>query len=183
MTAHATAPELPAPTVKRKQHQRKPVGGTHLGRDASPHAKRLAAAILEVLAGVRTTTDAASAVGLSLTRYYQVESRALAGLLRACEPSPKGRQPSDQHELVALRRSQERLQRELARQQALVRLAQRSIGLAAPVTTPTAKTKGKKPRRRRPVARALQVAARLGDAPPAPAAAQPTSADSLQKPP
>jgi hypothetical protein len=183
MTTNATITGA-APAAKSRQ--RRPVGGTHLGRDASTQAKRLAAAILEVLAGVRTTADAATAVGLSLTRYYQVESRALAGLVRACEPSPKGRQPSDQRELVTLRRSQERLQRELARQQALVRLAQRSIGLAAPATTSPAKIKGKKPRRRRPVARALQVAARLGAAPPEPTtqpAAQPAHADSLQKPP
>src|ERR1700732_4525180 len=124
MTVNTTTAELPPPTVKRKQ-QRQPVGGTQLGRDASAPAKRLAAAILEVLAGVRTTTDAAAAVGLSLTRYYQVESRALAGLVRACEPPPKGRQPGAERELVILRRTQERLQRDLARQQALVRLAQR----------------------------------------------------------
>src|ERR1700686_2252677 len=152
MTANTTTTaELPASTVKQKQHQRKPIGGTQLGRDASAPAKRLAAAILEVLAGVRTTTDAATAVGLSLTRYYQVESRALAGLLRACEPSPKGRQPSAERELLTLRRRQEQLQRDLARQQALVRVTQRGIGLAAPATTAAPKANGKKPRRRRPV--------------------------------
>jgi hypothetical protein len=189
MTANATTtPQPPAPTVKRQQRQRQPVGGTQLGRDASAQAKRLAAAILEVLAGVRTTTDAANAVGLSLTRYYQVESKALGGLVRACEPSPKGRQSNDQRELVVLRRSQERLQRELARQQALARLAQRSLGLAAPATTAAPKANGKKPRRRRPVARALQVATRLSattpdQAAPDQAAAHTPHADSLQKPP
>jgi hypothetical protein len=184
MTANTTTTaELPAPTVKRKQHQRQPVGGPQLGRDASAQAKRLAAAILEVLAGVRTTTDAATAVGLSLTRYYQVESRALAGLLRACEPSPKGRQPSAEREVLTLRRTQEQLQRDLARQQALVRVAQRSIGLAAPATTAPPKANGKKPRRRRPVARALQIATRLGGTTPDQATVQTPSADSLQKPP
>jgi len=186
MTTNATSSGAsPAPAAKSRRHARRPVGGTNLGREASAQAKRLAAAILEVLAGVRTTTDAATAVGLSLTRYYQVESRALAGFLRACEPSPKGRQPSSERELATLRRTQERLQRELARQQTLARLAQRSLGLAAPAATPVATTNGKKPRRRKPVARALQVATRLGAA--APAAqqppAQPANADSLQKPP
>jgi hypothetical protein len=189
MTTNTTIPGTsPAPATKSRQRARQPVGGTNLGRDASAQAKRLAAAILEVLAGVRTTTDAATAVGLSLTRYYQVENRALAGLVRACEPSPRGRQPSEQRELVTLRRTQERLQRDLARQQTLARLAQRSLGLAAPAATPVAKANGKKPRRRKPVARALQVATRLGAAPPAPPAAhpptaQPANADSLQKPP
>jgi hypothetical protein len=78
------------------------------------------------------------------------------------------------------------LQRDLARQQTLARLAQRSLGLAAPAATPVAKTNGKKPRRRKPVARALQVAMRLGAAPSPPSAAhpptvQPANVDSLQK--
>jgi hypothetical protein len=72
-----------------------------LGREASETGKRLVAVILEVLAGVRTNTDAAVAIGLSLPRYYQVESRALASLLRACEPFPKSRQRSKERELAA----------------------------------------------------------------------------------
>lgn len=160
MTTPAKATSVPG-SGRERQRTRRPVGGPHLGRDASQEAKRLAAAILEVLAGMRTTTDAAAAVGLSLTRYYQVENRALAGFLQACEPRGKGRQPSAQRELILLRRSHDRLQRDLARQQALVRLAQRSVGLAAPAPAAKAKPNGKKPRRRRPVARALQVAQRL----------------------
>lgn len=170
MTTPGKAASAASPGRERPR-VRQPVGGPHLGRDASQEAKRLAAAILEVLAGVRTTTDAATAVGLSLTRYYQVESRALAGFLQACEPRGKGRQPSAQRELVLLRRSHDRLQRELARQQALVRLAQRSVGLAAPMPAAKAKPNGKKPRRRRPVARALQVAQRLQANPLTPEAA------------
>jgi hypothetical protein len=40
-----------------------------LGAGASAEAKRVAAAILEVLAGARTPTEAAQALGLSLPRY------------------------------------------------------------------------------------------------------------------
>lgn len=157
-----TTPVKTVNTPGRARHRaRQPVGGPHLGRDASPEAKRLAAAILEVLAGVRTTADAAVAVGLSLTRYYQVESRALAGFLQACEPRGKHRRPSAERELVMLRRKQDQLEREVVRQQALVRLAQRSVGLAAPAAAAKTRPNGKKPRRRRPVARALQVAQRL----------------------
>ena len=188
MTTDAARNGTPASAAKDtsvvKERQRRPVGGTQLGRDASAFAKKLAAAILEVLAGVRTTTDAASAVGLSLPRYYQVESKALAGLLRACEPCPKGRQRSGERELVGLRRQHEHLKRELARQQTLVRLAQRSVGLAPATTTAPAKANGKKSRRRRPVARALQVAERLkASAPAAEPDGQPVDADSLQKSP
>jgi hypothetical protein len=163
-TLGVSAASAPAPRAKKRSTRS--VGGTHLGRAASAEAKRLATAILEVLAGVRTTADAASAVGLSLTRYYQVESRALAGLLQACEPRAHRRQPSAEREVLALRRQQAGLQRDLARQQALVRLAQRSVGLAAATPPPTSKVNGNKPRRRRPVARALQVAARLHAAAP-----------------
>lgn len=50
-----------------------------LRRGSSP-ANRLAVAILEVLAGLRTPTDASAAPGISLPRYYPVEVRALEGL-------------------------------------------------------------------------------------------------------
>jgi hypothetical protein len=129
------------------------------GQQASREARRLAAAILEVLAGARTPTEAASALSLSLPRYYQVEQQALRGLVTACEPRPKGRQVSPAKEAAALQQENARLRREVGRQQALVRAGQRVIGLAAPAAAPT-KPGGKKPRRRR-LARALSVAARL----------------------
>src|SRR5262245_37581462 len=144
---------------------------------ASRDARQRAAVILEVLAGARTPTQAAQALGLSLPRYYQLENVAVQGLVAACEPVPKGRVHSAQTELAALRKQQQRLQRELARQQALVRLTQRTLGLAPPAPAPAGKTtsragtKGRKPRR--PVARALRGAARLrqeADGPPAPPA-------------
>lgn len=137
----------------------KQAGGAALGRDTSRDARRLAAAILEVLAGARTPAEAATALNVSVPRYYQVESRALHGLLVACEAKPKGRTRSPQREARTLRQENERLQRELTRQQSLVRIAQRTIGLAAPAAVPAAKS-GKKTRKRR-VARALSVAARL----------------------
>jgi hypothetical protein len=132
-------------------------GGVTLGQEQTREARRLAAAILEVLAGARTPAEAAAALGLSLPRYYQLESQALRGLLAACAPKPKGRQPSGVKELSVLRQDNERLRREVGRQQALVRAAQRAVGLAPPLPV---KPAGKKPRRRR-LARGLGVAARL----------------------
>jgi len=124
-----------------------------------------------VLAGARTPTEAAQALELSVPRYYQLESRALRGLVAACEVRSVGRQPDAGRELAGLRRAKERLERELARHQALVRLTQRTIGLAAPPPAPAAK-KGDGRKRRRAVARALQVAEHLRVETPAP----PTSA-------
>ena len=94
---------------------------------------------------------------MSLPRYYQMETRALQGLLAACEPRPRCRQPQLAQELATLQQHNARLQREVARQQALVRLAQRAIGVPPP--TVAAKAAAKKKRRRQ--ARALTVAARL----------------------
>ncbi len=125
---------------------------------AGREARRLAAAVLEVLAGARTPGEAATALGLSLPRYYQLEQRAVRGLVAALEPQPRGRRPDPGHEAEALRRETVRLRRELGRQQALVRTAQRAIGLPPP-TAPT-RPGGKKPRRRK-VARALRLAAQL----------------------
>lgn len=131
-----------------------------LAASSSKEAKKLAAAILEVLAGARTPQQAAEALQLSLPRYYQIEARGLQALLVACEAKPKGRQPDPRREAAVLQRENERLQRELTRQQSLARLAQRSIGLAPPAPSP-AKVNGKKGRKRRPAVRALTLSARL----------------------
>lgn len=139
----------------RKKHQ---VGGMDLGRDRGAQAKRLAAAILEVLAGARTPTEAAATLELSVPRYYQLESQALRGLLEACEPRPKGRVRTVKTEVQTLTKENQRLQRELTRHQSLARAAQRAVGLSPP--TPPVNKNGKKHRKRR-VARALSVAERL----------------------
>jgi hypothetical protein len=140
MTASVTA--CPAPAPPRPE----------VSRDA----KRLAAAVLEVLAGVRTPAQAAEAVGVSLPRYYQLEALALVGLVRGCERQPKGRRREPADAAAALAKENERLKRDLGRQQTLVRLAQRSVGLAPPTPQPA---KGR--RKRKPTQRALVAAARL----------------------
>lgn len=144
------------PPVKRAPRT---TGGATLGQESSRDAKRLAAAILETLAGERTPLQAAQALGLSLVRYYQLEASGLRGLLAACEPKPRGRQADPSAEAEQLRRQNNRLQRDLARQQALVRLTQRTSGLGPPATPP--KVEGKKSRKRKPSTRALTVAQRL----------------------
>jgi hypothetical protein len=160
MSQTITTPKTPssagAGAAGRRPHA---TGGVTLGQDSSRDARRVAAAVLEVLAGARTPSEAAAALAVTVPRYYQLESQALRGLLAACAAKPKGRQRSAETELATLRREQQRLQRELGRQQALLRAAQRTVGLAPPVTAAPAKG-GKKPRRRRAI-RALSVAAHL----------------------
>src|SRR5262245_59996533 len=132
--------------------------GPHLpAQQASPQARRLAAVILEVLAGLRGPTEAAQAAGVSVPRYYAAEARALQGLLKGCEPAPRGRLPGDGAALQQLRQQCQRLQRQCDRQQSLLRLQQRALGLQVSPATPrtAAKNKGGK-KRRQPRQRTLR---------------------------
>lgn len=104
----------------------------------SATARRQAAVILEVLAGVRRPSEAAHVLGISLPRYYQLERRALVGLLGACEPAPRGPRVDLSRQLAALERENRRLRRECDRQQALVRMAERSLGLPPPAVAKAA---------------------------------------------
>ncbi|HVH78925.1 MAG TPA: hypothetical protein VM782_06030 [Stellaceae bacterium] len=128
------------------------------GREAS----RLAACVLEVLAGVRTPTEAAQELGVSLPRYYQLEQRALQGLVAGCAPAPRGRVMSPESANARLRRDNERLTRECQRQQALVRLARQAAGLANPAAKPSTGSEPGGPKRRvRRTVRGHEAARRL----------------------
>ena len=173
MSALPSTPAAVRPATAATRRKPKQAGGPALGQGQSASAKRLAAAILEVLAGLRTPAQAAAALGMSLPRYYHCEGQALRGLLAGCEARPQGRRRHPDRELAVLRQQQQRLEREVARQQSLVRLAQRAVGLAPP--PPPAKAPGKK-RSRRPTARALHIAQRLQqDGAAAPVAADATT--------
>jgi hypothetical protein len=154
--------------------------------DPAEEARRAALAIFEVLAGIRTTADAAKALSISLPRYYALEARAVEGLIRACEPRKPGKRRSPSKELESLRREMQRLERECARQQALARAAQRTLGLASIGAKKTSDRSGKegeqkRRRERRPRARALVAARALQR--PAAAGGVVTSADgALHKP-
>ena len=82
----------------------------------SRDAQRIAAAILEVLAGVRTPTDAAAALGICVPRYYLWEQRALEGFVSACEPRSPGEYAGQQHEMAILRKEVVRLRQDCTRQ-------------------------------------------------------------------
>jgi hypothetical protein len=150
-----------------------------VARETSPpaatpsEAQRLAAAILEVLAGLRSPPQAAELLGISLPRYYQLEARALEGLVAALAPRPKGKQPALENRVRQLEKELEAARRACARQEALVRVTQRSLGLAAlagpPVRTAAktgaqadaAASTGRRRKSRKPMLRALKAAQRL----------------------
>ena len=122
-------------------------------------AKRSAALILEVLAGLRTPTEASEALGVTAMRYYVLERRALEGMVQALVPRPKGKRRRPEDALQEAGREKVRLEREMGRLQALVRAAQRTIGL--PPAPSREKAKGDKRRRRRPQVRAVKAMALL----------------------
>ena len=145
---------------------RKPKG-SHSVQGGSSEANRQAVVILEVLAGVKTPTQAAADLGTSLPRYYQLETRALEGLVAALEPKPKGKQPLPQNQIAALQRELEQARRACARQQALARVAQRTLAVKLtprPKAPPPQAAANKSPaprdrvgrRKRRPAVRALK---------------------------
>jgi hypothetical protein len=131
-------------------------------KGSSQEAKRTAGVLLEVLAGTMLPSEAASALGISRARYYLLESRALAGLVKACEPRPAGYVHTPERELAALKKAHARLERECARYQTLVRAMQRSVGLSLPAKHQR-KAKGDKKgtRRRKPTVRALVLSEKL----------------------
>ncbi|HXV06985.1 MAG TPA: hypothetical protein VD791_03085 [Burkholderiales bacterium] len=170
-------------------------------KEASPpaatpsDAQRLAAAILEVLAGLRSPPQAAELLGVSLPRYYQLEARALEGLVAALAPRPKGKQPALENRVRQLEQELEAARRACARQEALVRVTQRSLGLAALAKPPAkanpkanangkadsqadAPAAGRRRKPRRPLVRALRAAQQLRTQ--ADRAEQPQASDQTQ---
>jgi hypothetical protein len=136
------------------------VKGPRVIEAGTGEAARLAVVILEVLAGERTPAEAAQALGITPPRYYQLETRALKGLVAALEPQPKGKQPSLEGRIIQLEKALVAARRECARQQALMRAAQRSLGLKpsrAAEDKPPAKDRTGR-RKRRPSVRALKAA-------------------------
>lgn len=137
-------------------------------------ARRRAACVLEVLAGVRSPEEAAIALEVQLGTYFQIEERALRGLLSSCSPQPRGHAPDYAKALEESRRRVGELEREVQRHQALLRSAQRTASLlsesrgSSPARAPSAPSRvvvsSASSRRsgRVPKARALRAVAALG---------------------
>lgn len=77
-------------TKAHRKTRRSPKDGPRVS-GGSAEARKRAAAILEVLGGVLRPSQAASALGVGLPRYYMLERRALEGLVQGCEPPVPGR--------------------------------------------------------------------------------------------
>lgn len=153
--------------MKRPQRQQ-PMGPKAVrGSDA---ARRQAALLLEVWSGVRTAQAASEAMGVAVTRFYQLEARALQMMVSAMEPRPRGRQKTAESELGKLRLERQRLLRDVERFQSLYRTSQRTLGVAIAKPQEPSKNPAQGSKRRRgprQKARGQAVATvLLGSAPP-----------------
>ena len=110
----------------------------------SREAKQATLAILEALSGLTTTSEAAEQLGVSASRYYQLEARALEGMMAALEPRPKGPRSTPESRIKALSAEKAELERELRRLQGLLRQTHRRMGIRA---VPKAKAKGGRKRK------------------------------------
>lgn len=150
--------------------------------ELGPETRRTAACVLEVLGGVRSPEQAATTLDLSLPTYYNLEARALRGLIAGCGPVRPGRSMVLSNQLKGAEVRVATLEKEVRRYQALLRATQRSIGLSAAASAPPGTSGGGgggggRRRNRRPSVRALRAAAALRgeDAPASPVIADPPS--------
>lgn len=129
---------------------------------SSREARRVAILFLEVLGGARTPSEAAAEMGFSEARYHMLEKRVLEGMVVSCMPRGRGPVPSLEKELAKLRKKCEKLEHERMRYQALHRVAQKTMRIAAPPSLSSgAKSKGTRGRKRKRTVRALRAAQRL----------------------
>lgn len=97
----------------------------------SREAKKRLALVLEALSGVLSTTQAAEGLGVTASRYYQLELHALQGMMGALEPRERGPKRDGKREIQALKAEKKALEAELRRSQSLLRAATRSLGVKA----------------------------------------------------
>jgi hypothetical protein len=121
--------------------------------------RRKAACVLEVLAGLRTPEEAAEALGTSLQTYYNLETRALRGLVLGCSPESPGRKAALEKQVRDANDRCDQLEREVKRYRALLRSTQRAAEMlpSAKPKRATAKKTGTRARKaRKPRVRALR---------------------------
>jgi hypothetical protein len=141
--------------IKSKKPARTKLLEGDLALDQIPsESRKQAAIVLEVLAGLRSPEQAAEALGMSLPTYYNLETRALRGLVHGCTPTPPGRTLTLLKQVRSLEIKSATLEKQLGRYQALLRNAQRAAGLSPP--TPVAAVKSNGRRKRQPAVRALR---------------------------
>ena len=97
-----TAAETAAETPPKRRGRPPGTGGKPKQKSTSirgsDEARHKAYLIIEALSGLRSPSDASALIGVTINRYYQLESRGLQGFVDALETRPAGRQPSPEAE-------------------------------------------------------------------------------------
>ncbi len=130
MTAQTTtagaASATRATTPKKKPRRTKMLADGMDVERVPAESRRQAAVVLEVLAGLRTPEEAAEALGISSPTFYNLETRALRGLVHGCTPEPPGRKMALEKQLREAQKEKRSLEQQLQRYRALLRTTQRA---------------------------------------------------------
>jgi hypothetical protein len=121
--------------------------------DLDKMAQQRCLMVLSVLSGETPVTDAIAQAGISRWRYYQLETRALSGMLRALGPlsGEEGTESSPVRQIAALEakvreleRSRRRTQRLLLMTRRVVQGKEKRIGWTRPGSAPSPGSRRKK---------------------------------------
>jgi hypothetical protein len=96
-------------------------------RDLDDMARRRCLLVLAVLSGVKPVTEAIAEAGMSRGSYYQLEEKALDGMLAALGPTPPGRKPDQSAEIAELQAKVEKMEEEKRRAERLLLLTQKVV--------------------------------------------------------
>ena len=119
------------------------------GIPAEETAKKRVWMILQVLSGQMGVSDAAKAAEVSMTRYYQLEQKALKGMLHALSPAASKERGTPVEQLARIRKKNETLAEENSRQKQILRMARKLWG-------PLAQSEAKKSQKKEPLQESLQ---------------------------
>jgi hypothetical protein len=108
-------------------------------------------AILTVLSGLKTVSQAARELGLSRNRFQSLMHRSLEALVMQLAPHAAGRPPTPA-QVAALRTELQRLQRENAKLRSQVGSTERLLEVASGLLQGRIRTTGRQPRKRKPSA-------------------------------
>jgi hypothetical protein len=96
-------------------------------RDLDEMARRRCLLVLSVLSGAKPVTEAIAETGMSRNTYYQLEEKALDGMLAALGPTPPGRKPDQSAEIAGLQAKVNRMETEKRRAERLLLLTQKVV--------------------------------------------------------
>lgn len=134
-----------APSAWRRKHRSRPTPRWLMkGEDLDRLARARCLMILNVLSGETPVSDAVAAAGISRGTYYQLETRALNGMLRALVPGAKeaSEDSGPVSQIVALEAKVKRLERAGRRAERLLALTRKvvrgsAVTLSGPRTSST----------------------------------------------